>query len=68
MGKAKATEKGNEKGGPAAKGKGGKSKSDGSEDKGGKVKGAQTINVRHILVGVPLLVLRMDGSRSRRLG
>lgn len=54
MGKAKAVDKGNEKGGPAAKGKGVKSKSDGSEDKGGKVKGAQQINVRHILVRVPL--------------
>jgi hypothetical protein len=59
-GKAKAADKGNEKGGPAAKGKGVKSKSDGNEDKGGKVKGAQQINVRHVLVGVPLFSLQ-DG-------
>lgn len=40
-----------EKGGAAAKGKGGKGKAD-TDDKGGKVKGAQQINVRHILVRV----------------
>jgi NIMA-interacting peptidyl-prolyl cis-trans isomerase 4 len=43
--KGKATEKG-----AAAKGKG-KGKADEKEEKGGKVKGAQQINVRHILVG-----------------
>jgi NIMA-interacting peptidyl-prolyl cis-trans isomerase 4 len=41
--KGKATDKGG-----AAKGKG-KGKAD-TEEKGGKVKGAQQINVRHILV------------------
>jgi NIMA-interacting peptidyl-prolyl cis-trans isomerase 4 len=54
MGKGKAAEKGNEKGGAAAKGgkgaKGAKGKGDSSEEKAGKVKGAQQINVRHILV------------------
>ncbi len=47
MAKGKAGEKGADKGG--AKGKG---KAD-AEDKGGKVKGAQQINVRHILVRSP---------------
>ena len=58
MGKAKAAEKGSDKGGATAtataKGKGGKGKGDNTEEKGGKVKGAQQINVRHILVGVSL--------------
>ena len=35
--------------GSAAKGKG-RGKTDAGEEKGGKVKGAQQINVRHILV------------------
>jgi NIMA-interacting peptidyl-prolyl cis-trans isomerase 4 len=48
MAKGKAAEKSNDKGGAAAKGKA-KVKADG-EDKGGKMKGAQSINVRHILV------------------
>jgi len=43
--KGKATDKG----GSAAKGKG-KGKAEEKDDKGGKVKGAQQINVRHILV------------------
>ena len=43
MAKGKAAEKG----GAAAKGKG-KAKTEGDE-KGGKVKGAQFVNVRHIL-------------------
>lgn len=50
MAKSKAAEKGSEKGGAAAKGKA-KGKTD-SEEKAGKVKGAQSINVRHILVGL----------------
>jgi NIMA-interacting peptidyl-prolyl cis-trans isomerase 4 len=40
--------KGGDKAG-AAKGKG-KGKADAGEEKGGKIKGAQQINVRHILV------------------
>ena len=42
--KGKAADKGG-----VAKGKG-KGKADAGEEKGGKVKGAQQINVRHILV------------------
>jgi NIMA-interacting peptidyl-prolyl cis-trans isomerase 4 len=42
--KGKAADKG-----AAAKGKG-KGKADEKEEKGGKVKGAQFVNVRHILV------------------
>ncbi len=50
MAKGKAAEKGSDKGGAAAaKGKA-KGKADG-EEKAGKVKGAQSVNVRHILVG-----------------
>lgn len=43
--KGKATDKGG-----AAKASKGKGKTEQKEDKGGKVKGAQQINVRHILV------------------
>jgi peptidyl-prolyl cis-trans isomerase NIMA-interacting 4 len=52
MAKGKTADKSAEKdkGGAAAKGKA-KGKADG-EDKGAKVKGAQSINVRHILVGL----------------
>ncbi len=47
--KGKAADKGG-----AAKGKGkGKGKAEEKEEKGGKVKGAQQINVRHILVYYP---------------
>jgi NIMA-interacting peptidyl-prolyl cis-trans isomerase 4 len=46
--KGKTAEKGGAEKGGAAKGKG-KGKAD-EEEKGGKVKGAQQINVRHILV------------------
>lgn len=46
--KGKAADKGAEKGG-SSKGKG-KGKADGEEKSAGKVKGAQQINVRHILV------------------
>lgn len=48
MAKGKAAEKGNDKGGAATKGKA-KGKAN-DEEKAGKVKGAQSINVRHILV------------------
>lgn len=48
MAKGKTAEKSNDKGGAVAKGKA-KGKAD-TEEKGGKVKGAQSINVRHILV------------------
>jgi peptidyl-prolyl cis-trans isomerase NIMA-interacting 4 len=48
MAKGKAAEKGNDKSGAAVKGKA-KGKTEG-EEKGAKVKGAQSINVRHILV------------------
>lgn len=47
--KGKAAEKGAEKG-ASAKGKG-KGKAEVEEKTAGKVKGAQQINVRHILVG-----------------
>jgi len=50
MAKGKAAEKGNDKAGAAAKSKA-KGKGD-TEEKAGKVKGAQSINVRHILVGL----------------
>jgi NIMA-interacting peptidyl-prolyl cis-trans isomerase 4 len=49
MAKGKGAEKTGEKGGAGAKGKA-KSKADDEGEKGGKVKGAQSINVRHILV------------------
>ena len=49
--RGKAAEKGDDKSGAAAKGKA-KGKAEGDE-KAGKVKGAQSINVRHILVGLP---------------
>lgn len=52
MAKGKTTDKGNDKSGAAAKGKA-KGKADG-EEKAGKVKGAQSINVRHILVRLPV--------------
>lgn len=48
--KGKAADKG-----AAVKDKGGKGKGKGdAEEKGGKVKGAQQINVRHILVHTPV--------------
>lgn len=46
--KGKAGDKGS-----AAKGGKGKGKAEEKEEKGGKVKGAQQINVRHILVHLP---------------
>jgi hypothetical protein len=55
MAKGKAAEKGNEKGGAAAKNKA-KAKAD-VEEKAGKVKGAQSINVRHILVGLSVMLM-----------
>lgn len=48
---------GDKKGGDKDKGKGGKGKGNDKDDKkesGGKAKGAQSINVRHILVGRPV--------------
>jgi hypothetical protein len=54
MAKGKAAEKGNDKAG-AAKGKA-KGKGD-TEEKASKVKGAQSINVRHILVGLPVALM-----------
>jgi NIMA-interacting peptidyl-prolyl cis-trans isomerase 4 len=56
MAKGKAAEKSNDKGGAAAKGKG-KGKADG-EEKAGKVKGAQSINVRHILVRFSVIQMK----------
>jgi hypothetical protein len=58
MAKGKAAEKGNEKGGAAAKGKA-KGKTDG-EEKAGKVKGAQSVNVRHILVGLSVMLTTIN--------
>jgi hypothetical protein len=61
MAKGKAAEKGNEKGGAAAKGKA-KGKAEG-EEKVGKVKGAQSINVRHILVGLSVMLMAINHVR-----
>lgn len=52
MAKGKATDKVGDKAGPKSKGKGG------GEEKGGKVKGAQQINVRHILVSLRVVTYR----------
>jgi NIMA-interacting peptidyl-prolyl cis-trans isomerase 4 len=54
MAKGKAVDKGGDKGGVGAKGKSKGKASD--EEKGGKVKGAQSINVRHILVGLSVML------------
>jgi hypothetical protein len=54
MAKGKAAEKGADKGGAGGKGKA-KGKGD-DEEKGGKVKGARSINVRHILVSLSAML------------
>ena len=46
--------------------KGGASKDKGKEEKGGKAKGAQSINVRHILVSSQKLLVLQDGLTRRK--